>query len=70
MNKVIQIPALFLPKKGVHEPKAPLNQPPSVKSNNNKRSPNVQKKNDVKSAAYLLRTMQKTTDIKRVGGIR
>jgi len=54
MNK---IPALFLPKKGEHDKKAPLNKTPSVKSNNNKRSPNVQKKNDVKSAAYLLRAM-------------
>jgi len=70
MVKVNQIPALFLPKKGVHEPKAPLNKSPSVKSNTNKRSPNVQKKNDVKSAAYLLRTMQKGTDIKGVSGIR
>jgi len=47
-----------------------LNKSPSVKSNTNKRSPNVQKKNDVKSAAYLLRTMQKGTDIKGVSGIR
>jgi hypothetical protein len=70
MVKVKQIPALFLPKKGVHEQKAPLNQPPSVNINNNKRSTNVQKKNDVKSAACLLRTMQERTDIKRVGGIR
>ena len=70
MNKVVQIPALFLPKKGVHEQKAPLNKSPSVKSNTNKRSPNVQKKNDVKSAACLLRTMQKRTDIKGVSGIR
>jgi len=54
MNK---IPALFLPKKGEHDKKAPLKYTPKVKSNNNKRSPNVQKKNDVKSAAYLLRAM-------------
>ena len=70
MVNVKQIPALFLPKKGVHEQKAPLNQPPSVNINNNKRSPNVQKKNDVKSAACLLRTMQERTDIKGVSGIR
>jgi len=70
MVKVTQIPALFLPKKGVHEQKAPLNKSPSVKSNTNKRSPNVQKKNDVKSAAYLLRTMQERTDIKGVSGVR
>ena len=70
MVKVKQIPALFLPKKGVHDQKAPLNQPPSVTINNNKRSPNVQKKNDVKSAACLLRTMQKGTDIKGISGIR
>jgi hypothetical protein len=57
MVKVNQIPALFLPKKGVHEQKAPLKQPPSVTINNNKRSPNVQKKNDVKSTACILRTM-------------
>jgi hypothetical protein len=57
MVKVKQIPALFLPKKGVHEQKAPLNQPPSVNNSNNKRSPNVQKKNDVKSTACILRTM-------------
>jgi hypothetical protein len=57
MVKVNQIPALFLPKKGVHEQKAPLKQPPSVTINNNKRSPNVEKKNDVKSSACLLRTM-------------
>ena len=57
MVKVTQIPALFLPKKGVHEQKAPLNQPPSVTINNNKRSTNVQKKNDVKSTACILRTM-------------
>ena len=57
MVKVNQIPALFLPKKGVHDQKAPLNQPPSVNINNNKRSPNVQKKNDVQSTACVLRTM-------------
>jgi hypothetical protein len=57
MNKVIQIPALFLPKKGVHDQKAPLTTTPSVNINNNKRSPNVQKKNDVQSSAYILRTM-------------
>jgi hypothetical protein len=57
MVNVKQIPALFLPKKGVHEQKAPLNQPPSVNINNNKRSPNVQKKNDVQSTACVLRTM-------------
>jgi hypothetical protein len=70
MNKVIQIPALFLPKKDVHEQKSPLNKSPSVNINNNKRSTNVQKKNDVKSAACLLRTMQERTDIKGVSGIR
>ena len=70
MVKVKQIPALFLPKKGVHDQKAPLNQPPSVTTNNNKRSTNVQKKNDVKSSACLLRTMQKGTDIKGISGIR
>ena len=57
MVKVTQIPALFLPKRGADAQKAPLKKTPTVKSNRNKRSPNVQKKNDVKSAAYLLRTM-------------
>jgi hypothetical protein len=70
MVKVKQIPALFLPKKGVHDQKAPLNKTPSVKNNSNTRSNNVKKTNDVKSPAYILRAMQETTDIKRIGGIR
>ena len=57
MVNVKQIPALFLPKKGVHDQKAPLTKTPSVNINNNKRSPNVQKKNDVQSTACVLRTM-------------
>jgi hypothetical protein len=70
MVKVKQIPALFLPKRGVHDQKAPVNKIPAVKNNNNTRSPNVKKANDVKSPAYILRTMQETTDIKRISGIR
>ena len=70
MVKVKQIPALFLPKKGVHDQKAPLNKTPSVKNNNNTRSNNVKKTNDVKSPAYILRAMQETKNSEGIGRIR
>jgi len=62
-----QIPIL-LQKRGVHE-QTPVTKTPIVPFINN-RSLHEQKKNDVKSTAYLLRAMQETKNIKGISRIR
>ena len=52
-----KIPCL-LQKRGVHAQTTPVKKTPiPIVSNNNTRSLHEQKKNEVKSTAYLLRTM-------------
>ena len=57
VNVNTKIPCL-LQKRGVHAQTAPVKKTPApTVSNNNTRSLHEQKKNEVKSTAYLLRTM-------------
>ena len=62
-----KIPVL-LQKRGVHE-QTPVKKLPIVSFINN-RSLYEQKKNDVKSTAYLLRAIQKTKNTKGISRVR